>query len=53
MTHFADTPTSPATPARTGIRSSSVPSILLGLGALAFPRGGRMAAPVADDERAR
>ncbi|MET0525094.1 MAG: hypothetical protein ABWZ91_09845 [Nocardioides sp.] len=34
MTHYVDTPTSPGTPARTGIRSSSVPSILLGLGAL-------------------
>src|SRR5262245_53865652 len=34
MTHYADMPTSPGTPARTGIRTSSVPGILLGLGAL-------------------
>ena len=34
MTHFADTPASNGAPARTGIRTSSVPSILLGLGAL-------------------
>src|SRR5688572_7196121 len=34
MTHYAHTPTSPSTPARTGIRTGSVPSILLGLGAL-------------------
>ncbi|HET9421331.1 MAG TPA: hypothetical protein VFO49_09350 [Nocardioides sp.] len=34
MTHYADTPTSPGAPARTGVRASSVPSILLGLGAL-------------------